>query len=268
MSILKLQNLTIQQSSATLVNNIDLEMGLGEMLAVVGPNGAGKSSLLRGLCGLLPFTGCYQLGGRDFNSWGDKERSVRLGYYAQQADIEWAMQVRSVIELGRLPHQGFRRQFQAADYAAVERAVSAAEVSHLLDRGINTLSGGEKARVMLARLFASESQLWLVDEPVAALDPYHALHVMELLRAHCDEGGSVIVVMHDLALAARFCDRVAVIHNASKVADGCPQQVLSDELLANVYGVEVARFNDGEADYIVPKSRQSHLIAAPTRLQR
>jgi iron complex transport system ATP-binding protein len=130
-----------------------------------------------------------------------------------------------------------------------------AEVEHLAERVVSTLSGGERLRVMLARLFATQPSIILADEPIAALDPYHQLHTMELLRQHCDRGGAAAVVLHDLSMAARFCQRLVLMHNGTVAADGEPAQVLSDDNLRDVYGIAAKRVCDEEGVAVVPSRR-------------
>jgi iron complex transport system ATP-binding protein len=251
-AVLSCRQLTWQAAGAQLLGGIDLDLAPGELVAIVGPNGAGKSSLLKALMGLLPnVSGGVTLHGETLAAVPLPVRAKRVAYMPQQSPVAWPLTVRHTVELGRLPHLGFRRRLNDDDKKAVDSALAMADILYLVERTIDTLSGGELARVMLARLFAGQAPIILADEPIAALDPYHQLHIMELLQAHCRRGGSALVVMHDLTLAARFCQRVIVMQCGRVVADGTPQDVLSDQLLADVYAVRVKR-SEGE---IIPVAR-------------
>ncbi|MEY3018293.1 MAG: hypothetical protein RL336_1428 [Pseudomonadota bacterium] len=251
-AVLSCRQLAWKVAGAQLLGGIDIDLAPGELVAVVGPNGAGKSSLLKALMGLLPdLAGEVALYGETLANIPLPVRAKRVAYMPQQSPIAWPLTVRHTVELGRLPHLGFRRRLNEDDRQAIDDALGMADIHYLAERTIDNLSGGELARVMLARLFAGQAPIILADEPIAALDPYHQLHIMELLQLHCLRGGSAMVVMHDLTLAARFCQRVIVMQCGRVVADGTPQEVLSDALLADVYGVRVKR-SEGE---IIPVAR-------------
>ena len=245
-------NVGWRKSSRSLLDNINLELTESELVAVIGPNGAGKSSLMRAMMGLIPdMQGSVLLDGRELPRIDIKERAKLVAYMPQQQPVAWPLSVQHTVELGRLPHQGFRRRLNSCDVEVVTEAMQMADVAHLAERSVDTLSGGELSRVMIARLFAGRAPIILADEPIASLDPYHQLHIMELLQQHCQRGGSAMVVMHDLTMAARFCQRIVVMQNGRVVGNGAPEEVLSDELLANVYGVKVTR-QDG---MVIPQSR-------------
>lgn len=250
--LMSCHQLSWQIGERALLNDIDLTFHAGELVAIIGPNGAGKSSLLRALMGLQQgVTGQVELNGQVLASVAMSERAKQVAYMAQQSSVVWPLTVKHTVALGRLPHQGFRRRLSDEDRTVIDHAMQQADVAHLSERTIDTLSGGELSRVMIARLFAGQAPLILADEPIAALDPYHQLHVMELLQAHCRREGAALVVMHDLAMAARFCDRVVVMQKGRVVVNGHPREVLSDDLLARVYGVQVKRC-EGE---IIPLAR-------------
>jgi len=160
--------------------------------------------------------------------------------------VQWPLKVQRVVELGRLPHLPWWRSGNNDDTHVIEEAMQNAEVAHLSQRVVTSLSGGERTRVLLARVFATQSTIILADEPVASLDPYHQLHVMELLQQHARNGGAVIVVLHDLTLAARFCDRLLLLHQGKVAASGAVNEVLKPAVLATVYGVETTVHYEGE----------------------
>jgi len=249
---LAISNLSVSKGSQQVLHSVSLSLNTGEMLAIVGPNGAGKTSLLKCLAGLEgDFSGEIRINSKPLAEFELRDLARTIAYLPQQHSLQWPLSVRHVVELGRLPHQGYRRQLARKDCDIVDNAMRLADVIHLADRTANELSGGELARVMLARTFATQASLLLADEPTAALDPYHQLHLMELLRLHCAQGGAAVLVMHDLNLAARYCDRILVLKEGSVVIDGEPGEVLTDQVLAEVYGVSVARFEN----MIVPQQR-------------
>jgi iron complex transport system ATP-binding protein len=229
----------------------------GELAGLIGPNGAGKSTLLRALCGLLPLArGSVQVDGRETKELGARALARRIAYLPQRHVLHWRLRARQVVALGRLPHAGASA---AADQRAIDRAVEHTNIEDLLDQEVDTLSGGERARVMLARALAVESDVLLADEPVAALDPFHALQIMEMLRNLAREGMAVLIVLHDLALAMRFCDHLFLMQNGIVTACGRPADVLSPEHLALAYRVTgVYSESEGER-YVVPWRRADRI---------
>lgn len=229
------------RSGKTLLTNINVEVQPGQMLGLIGPNGAGKTTLLKLLAGLQsPASGEVLLGGDSANGIAPRQRAQMLGYLEQNAELNWPISVESLVAMGRMPHQPAWRGLTSADTAAVDLAIEHCELGALRHQPCNTLSGGELLRAKLARVLAGEPEIILADEPVAALDIYHQLHSMELLQQHCQRGGSAVVVLHDLALASRFCDALLLLNNGQVVAHGEPKEVLTRERVAEVYRVETA----------------------------
>ncbi len=217
---------------------IDLALRPGEITVVIGPNGAGKSTLIAALAGLLPpVSGEVRLDGGRLSDMERRARARRIALLPQHTDIAWPIAARSLVELGRIPHQG-AFGLSASDTAAVDRALTAARALDLADRPVADLSGGERARVLIARALAGEADWLLADEPLAGLDPGHALDALALFRAEADRGAGVVLTLHDLDLAARTADRIVVLGNGQVQADGPPATVLTPGLLQRVYGVE------------------------------
>jgi iron complex transport system ATP-binding protein len=246
-----------------ILSDIGLEIRRGEFVGLIGPNGAGKTTLLRVLANLQRAdTGAVRLDGVELGALPPRQLARRVAYLAQGAPAHWPLRVDKVVALGRLPHLDWWQRPGAADAAAIERALALAEVAHLRQRIVTTLSGGERTRVLLARIFASAPELILADEPVAALDPYHQLHVMEILRDHAHRErpgqprGAVLTVLHDLNLAARFCDRLVLLAAGRTVCAGSVREVLVNEHLHRVYGVE-ARIAEADGEYTVIPWRRS-----------
>lgn len=230
--------LTLSQASArldgrTVLDSIDLAVQPGELVALVGPNGAGKSSALRALCGLLPLTaGQARLSGDDLRDLGPRVRAERLAYLPQERRIAWNLPAVELAGLG-------------APLLASEDALSRArswldrlEIGALADRGVAEMSGGERARVLLARALVAQAPALVADEPLAGLDPEAQLLVGTVLREQAEAGRAVLVSLHDLTLAAGLADRVVVIDQGRVVAHGPPLKALSRETLRAVFGLE------------------------------
>ena len=241
MSVLEGAGLHLSYGALSVLDGASLRLAAGELVGLIGPNGAGKSTLMRVLAGLAhPSQGAVSLDGRPLSALPGRARARALAYMAQGRELHWPLTVERLVALGRLPHLGPFQRPGAEDEAAVARALERCDAAHLRGRTATTLSGGERARVLLARALASEPALLLADEPVAGLDPYHQLQVMEVLREGALAGTGILVVLHDLVLAARFCTRLALVHRGRVVADGPPAAVLEPGLLEQVYGVRMA----------------------------
>ena len=214
-----------------------LTLRAGEVTAIIGPNGAGKSTLLACLAGLrAPDSGSVTLGGLPLTRLSARERGQRIGYLPQLAEVNWDIDVATLVALGRLPHQG-RWGRGAEDAAAIASAMAATDTAPFSGRVVSTLSGGERARALLARVLAGEPELLLADEPLANLDPRHQFESLGLVRKVADGGAGVVLVLHDLAHARRSADRVVLMDGGRIVADGAPAAVLTPDRIAAIYGV-------------------------------
>lgn len=259
--LIEAEGLGLTLNGHSILSDISVSLGEGEILGLIGPNGAGKTSLLRILASLQrPNQGKYVFAGVDIDRLKRDRLARSVGYLPQGSPAHWPLRVRRVIELGRLPYQGLSRKLTESDMEAVLTASKQTEVEHLLDRIVTTLSGGERTRVLLARLFATRPTVILADEPVAALDPYHQLHVMEILRDHARQGGAVVVVLHDLNHAARFCDRLLLLDKGKVAACGDVRQLLEQDLLQNVYRIDLRVFCDEQGFSLTPWERRSECV--------
>jgi iron complex transport system ATP-binding protein len=203
----------------------------GEVTAICGPNGAGKSTLLECLAGLLsPDSGAVLLGGAPVATLPPGERARAVGYLPQDGEIAWDLPVRNLVALGRLPHG-------RGGGAAIDAALAMLDLETFSSRPVSTLSGGEKARALLARVLAGEPRWILADEPLAALDLGHQLALVAHLQRAARDGAGVVLVLHDLALAMNHADRVLVLDEGRLVADGVPDQALEPALIERVWGV-------------------------------
>ncbi len=247
------ENISVRLGSVDALRGVDFVAGAGEIVGLIGPNGSGKTTLLRALANLrAPDSGRVRYEDKSAAEVGAAELSRQIAYLAQGGEVHWPMRVEALVALGRLPHRQRFQKSAAADRAAIERAMLAADVAALRDRTMNQISGGERMRVLLARALAVEAPMLLADEPVAALDPLHQLQVMELLRRKVAAGGGVVVVLHDLALAARYCDRLVLLSDGVVHAAGEPGHVLTDDNIAAVYGVAVVRGERDGVPFVLP----------------
>jgi len=256
MTALSCHDLSLTLGVRPVLHAVGLAVEPGEMVALIGPNGAGKTTLLRALSGLLPVTGGrIAVGGDPITELGRRALARRLAYLPQNAASHWPLAVEAVVALGRLPYRSPMAAPSPADRQAVTQAMATADVTHLAGRLVTELSGGERARVMLARALAGTPSILLADEPVSGLDPYHWLETMESLRHLVTRGASVVMVLHDLTLAGRFADRLVLLDQGRVVADGPPEAVLTSELLASVYRIAAITGSYQGEDYMLPWQR-------------
>jgi iron complex transport system ATP-binding protein len=235
---LEARNMTAITAGRTIVNTASLNIASGELVGLIGPNGAGKSTLLKAMLGLRPrSSGDVLLDGRDFLAMPVEARARAVAFLPQDRRVEWRLPARDIVMLGRYPHRARFGAPSPDDRAAVTRALDAVDGHSFVDRPVSVLSGGERTRILLARALAVEAPILLADEPIAALDPYHQLHVMEILRDRAHAGAAVLAVIHDLALAGRFMDRIVLMHEGEIAAEGKPGEVLTSENLARIYRI-------------------------------
>lgn len=239
--LLRATGLAVALGDRSVLHGVDLTAGPGEMVGLLGPNGAGKTTLLRTLAGLLaPQTGSVTLDGTPLARIPPAELARRLAYLASGDECRWPLAVEALVALGRLPHRTPWSRLSERDLAAIEAAMRFTGVLGLAGRPVTQLSGGERARVLLARALAGDPELLLADEPVAGLDPGHQLDVMALLARRAADGGTLVVALHDLTQAARYCTRLVLLSAGRVMADGPPQAVLTHENLRAAYGIEAA----------------------------
>ncbi|MFJ6939775.1 heme ABC transporter ATP-binding protein [Streptomyces sp. NPDC101132] len=233
-AVAEARRLTVRRGSRPVLAGVDLAVRAGEVLALVGPNGAGKSTLLGALAAdLLADAGDVRICGRPARAWPAAELALRRAVLPQAAALAFPFRVEEVVRMGRAPWSGTPRADE--DDAVVARALAVTDTSGLAGRPFPALSGGERARVALARVLAQEAPLLLLDEPTAALDLRHQELVLRLCRERAAAGDAVVVVLHDLGLAAAYADRAAVLHGGRVAADGPRAAVFGAELLSRVY---------------------------------
>ena len=232
-ALLELDGAVARMGAATVLDGVSLSVAAGELVALCGPNGAGKSSAVRAALGLMPLHGgAAKLGGEDVDRLSERERGARAAYLPQERHIAWNLPAIEVAALGA----PFLSGADALDRA--RKTLDEVGAGHLAERGVAEMSGGERARVLLARALVVQAPLLLADEPIAGLDPDAQLLVLERLRARADAGGGVLVSLHDLTLAARVADRVIVLDAGRVVADGPPVEALSPAVLRSAFHLD------------------------------
>ena len=251
-ALVRAENVVVARDGNVVIDDISLEIWAGEVLAFVGPNGAGKSTLLAALSGdLRPQTGTVRLGDRLLTGIRHVELARLRSVLTQENHVSFSFTVGEVVEMGRSPWA--RTPESMDDDAAIAEALSIMEVTHLAKRQFGSLSGGEKARVSLARVLAQRTPVVFLDEPTAALDLRHQEQVMRTARLIAQSGRAVVVVLHDLTLAAAYADRVALIDHGRIAAVGEPPAVFTPERIASVYGLNVDVFERDDRIVVVPQ---------------
>jgi iron complex transport system ATP-binding protein len=260
-TLLEVTGLTYRVGSRALVDDVDLRVEPGEVVAVIGPNGAGKSTLCGLLAGdLVPCAGDVTLGGEALQGVPTRERARRRAVLRQRSAMGFSFPVRDVVMMGRHPHLRRGRGPERADELVVEEAMRDADVVELADRPVTTLSGGEQTRVALARVLAQHAPLLLLDEPTTALDLRHQHDVLAVCRRLADRDGvGVVAVLHDLGLAAAWADRIGAMRAGRMVACGPPREVLTAELVDEVFDHPVVVTDHPSEPWpvVVPTTRRS-----------
>lgn len=238
MSGVALIDARVARGGKLLLDGVSLAIQPGELVVLAGPNAAGKTTAMRALLGLEPLvSGSAQMGGTEVRHLNPTERARRAAWLPQHRSFAWPLPVGRAVELGRYAWGGAAARSMAQDREAVEAALAACGLDGLRNRAVDTLSGGEQARVHLARVLAARTPVILADEPTGMLDPAQADATLDLLAARARDGAAVLVVLHDLVLAARKADRVVLMQAGRVVADGPPRTALAPERLAAVFAI-------------------------------
>lgn len=243
--------LSVVVDGRALLDRVSLSAGPGEMLAVLGPNGAGKSTLLSALAGLrAPTSGEATLDGKPLAAWRPRTLAAARAYLPQNGAVDWPLTVARVVALGRLPLSGAWGEARGESELAVDRALETMDVGALKHRVVTTLSGGELARVLLARAIVGDPRLLIADEPLAGLDPRHQIDALGRLRRMADAGRTVILALHDLDLAARHATRAVLLSNGRVLAEGPPAETLTPERIAAAFGVRARVGADADGPWV------------------
>lgn len=240
MTLLTLTDLSVDLRTGPVLREVSLRIGAGELVGLIGPNGAGKTTLMRAALGLIPSRGQSSLA-----AMSPQLRAKHAAWMPQSREIAWPVSVETVVMLGRIPHASSMRSPGEDDVAAVESALARMDLLALRHRPATQLSGGEQARVLIARAMAQDTPLLMADEPVAGLDPAHQIAAMQSFKSLVARGKSCLVSLHDLGLAARHCSRLIMLAGGGIAADGTPAEVLTANRLAQVFGIS-AWFQDTE----------------------
>lgn len=248
MSILEINEVSVERSRRKILADASVRVSEGELLVLLGPNGSGKSTLLRIFAGLWqPTSGTVTLDGEALQSFSRNELARRIAFVPQDTHVDFAFTVSELLAMGRYPHRGRFSAETAADHAAIRAAAQQCDVLTLLNRSVDTLSGGERQRVLIARSLAVQPEIILLDEPTANLDIEHSLEVLELSKALADEGKTVVLASHDLNLVANYPTRMVLLQSGRIVTVGTPREVLEPAILETVFQVraELTRAADG-----------------------
>jgi iron complex transport system ATP-binding protein len=238
MSLLSLHQANVTTKGAAILSDVSFSVASGQMVGLLGPNGAGKTTAARALLGLQALTsGNATLNGKDAHRLTPKDRARIASYLPQARKMAWPISVRDMVGLGRYSHGDGLGRLRADDDDAIEAALCDCDLSDLAPRSITTLSGGELARVHLARTFVASARALVVDEPTNALDPRHAFDSLARLKQRACDGNAVLVILHDLVAAARYCDQIVLLDKGKVVAQGVPRDVLTPAHLAKVYRI-------------------------------
>lgn len=252
MKSLKVNNISLELGAASILTDISATVNRGELVGLIGPNGAGKSSLLRSILGLVKIKdGSVIIDDQNVDDLSLKERAQKMAYAAQGSPVHWPLTVEHIVGLGRVPHLNPWQKLTTDDQLIIDYAIERTDCTHLKGRSVTSLSGGERARVLLARVLATNARYILADEPVAALDPAHQLQVMDILKNLTSNDCGVMVVMHDLGLAQRYCDRIILLNEGKMLGQDKPNVILNDDNLANVFSVRASRWDDDGESFLV-----------------
>lgn len=244
--ILAAEEVTFSYDTRLVIERASLNVQVGEFVGLVGPNGSGKTTLLRLLIGFLPVSsGEILLCGERLSKLSRNAVARRITLVPQDTRIDLAFRVREVVSMGRTPYLGRFRPEGREDKVAVKVALRVTETEYLAERLVTELSGGERQRVIIARAIAQDTQIILLDEPTSNLDVGHQLEILELVRSLTRQGRCAVAALHDLSLAARFCDRILLMSGGRLVADGTPHEVLTEANLGRYFGIQ-ARLEDDE----------------------
>ncbi|MBV2360504.1 ABC transporter ATP-binding protein [Thalassococcus sp. CAU 1522] len=244
MTLLSLRSLTVRRGPCPVVDGVSLDIAAGELVGLIGPNGAGKTSLMRGALGLLPHEGASSLA-----ALPARDRARSAAWLPQAREIAWPVTVETLVRLGRLPHG---RRETPEDRAAVMRALDQMGLTAFATRKATALSGGEQARALIARALAQDTPLLIADEPTAGLDPAAQIATLKLFAALARQGHGILVSLHDLGLAARYCTRLVLLGAGRIVADGPPSQVLTEDRLAQVFHLRARMIDSPDGPVFQP----------------
>ncbi|HEY5099486.1 MAG TPA: ABC transporter ATP-binding protein [Gaiellaceae bacterium] len=250
--MIELRDLAVRFGSTEAVRDLSLEVANDEWVMLIGPNGAGKTSVLRALCGLLPFDGDARVDGRDVRTFGRRELARLIAFVPQNPTTPSELTVAEYVLLGRTPHLGYLGVDGRRDRKAVAHALERLDLLPFAERGLGSLSGGELQRAVLARALAQEAPILLLDEPTTSLDLGRQQQALELIDSLRRDGLTVLSTMHDLTLAGQYADRLVLLDRGTVAVEGTPSEVLSAANLAAYYGASVRIVSDEAGLFVLP----------------
>lgn len=262
-SVLVAKNISVAIGKQKILHGLNLKAEKGEFIGIIGPNGAGKSTLLKALRGLTKNTiGSVKIFGREIAQFSDKKIARRIAYMQQEVNLGFGFSALDVVLAGRYPYLPWWQNERKADYAIARKYMKFTGVEHLEEKKVNQLSGGERQRVLLAKVLVQETPLLYLDEPTASLDLAYQEEIFRYCQSLCNEGKTILIIVHDIRLAAKFCSRLILIANGTIIDDGNPEKVITTENLKNAFGLDAAVYTNqvtGELD-IYTFSRPKHLL--------
>ncbi len=247
MTLLYIDRMSVALRDRQVLRNVSLKVETGECIGLLGPNGAGKTTLMRAALGLIPLEGESSIA-----SMNPADRARVVAWMPQTREIAWPVTVERLVELGRIPHISNGQRPTTKDHEKVNAALTAMDLDEFRNRAATRLSGGEQVRVLIARVLAQDTPLILADEPVAGLDPAHQISTMQAFSGLARSGRSIIISLHDLGLAARHCTRLILLSGGNIAADGPPNDVLSLEHIAEVFGIRAFHHNTEDGPIFQP----------------
>ena len=261
---LEVKNISVTMEGHQILQDVSFHVKRGEITGLIGPNGAGKTTLLRAVLGLIKFqSGSSFLDGKDLSDLSLKERAKKISYLAQGSPVHWALTAEYMVSLGLIAGHDPWQKMAKKDHDAVRAAMEITDSLHLAGRITNSLSGGEKSCVMLARAIVSGAPYLFADEPAASLDPYHQLQVMDILTDLKQKNHGILIILHDLALAQRYCDNIILLHEGKVAAAGTADSVLSDKNLSRSYCIHAARWQENGDNFLIPHKRLKEKLTHP-----
>ncbi len=236
--ILQVENVSAGYEDRTILSDVSFSLNPGEMVGIIGANGAGKSTLMRTIRGLQDkLAGEVIIGGKNKDSMSDRELAEWIAYLSQQPEFPFGYTAREIVMIGRYAHLSWWQQESSEDDKIVSSCMGYTHTKEFADSPMQELSGGQRQRVFLAQILAQQTPILFLDEPATGLDVYYQEEIFRFCKALCKKGKTVLMVVHELGLAARFCSRLLLLGNGGLMADGAPKEVLQDDILTNAYGV-------------------------------
>lgn len=249
--MIKADSLAVGYENKTILENVSFTIGRGELVGIVGPNGAGKSTLVKTLRGLIaPKAGSIEIAGTDIHSLTERTFAHKAAYLGQQVDVSFGYTGRELVLTGRYPYMKWWQSESEEDKRIAELCMHYTGVTELADVAVNAVSGGQRQRILLAKVLAQQTPILFLDEPTTGLDMVYQEEIFRFAKRLCEEGKTIVMVVHELPLAARFCTRLLLVGGGTILADGTPKEVIRDDVLTDAYHVPIAVIHHEDTDSI------------------